>query len=60
MKEDGNDPEDKSGVVRNLINSGAEIAGGAIGGALGFLAGGPAGAAVLGAGSTAVVSSPRI
>jgi len=41
MKDDGNEPGEESGVVRNLINSGAEIAGGAIGGALGFLAAGP-------------------
>ena len=39
--------------LQKLINSGAEIAGGAIGGALGFLAGGPVGAAVLGAGGAA-------
>lgn len=36
-----------------MINSGLEIAGGAVGGALGFLAGGPTGAAVLGAGGAA-------
>ena len=36
--------------VNRLIQGGAEIAGGAIGGALGFLAAGPAGAAALGAG----------
>lgn len=43
---------DKNGKdkVRNLIEGGAEIAGGAIGGAIGFLAAGPAGAAALGAG----------
>jgi hypothetical protein len=39
--------------VRRLINTGAEIAGGAVGGALGFLAGGPIGAALLGAGGAA-------
>ncbi len=46
-------PEDepkKQKSLRSLINSGTEIAGGAVGGALGFLAGGPVGAAVLGAG----------
>jgi hypothetical protein len=37
---------------KKLINCGAEIAGGAIGGALGFLAGGPAGATALGAGGS--------
>jgi hypothetical protein len=36
-----------------LIETGAEIAGGAIGGALGFLAGGPIGAAAFGAGGAA-------
>lgn len=36
--------------LRKLIAGGSEIAGGAVGGALGFLAGGPIGAAVLGAG----------
>jgi len=46
-----NEP-DKDAGIRRLINSGLEIAGGAVGGALGFLAGGPAGAALLGAGGT--------
>lgn len=47
-------PEDekKSEGLKKLINCGAEIAGGAIGGALGFLAGGPMGAAVFGAGGS--------
>jgi hypothetical protein len=39
--------------IRKLIDSGAGIAGGAVGGALSFLAGGPIGAAVLGAGGAA-------
>ena len=38
--------------LRSLITGGAELAGGAIGGALGFLAAGPAGAAALGAGGS--------
>ncbi len=46
------EPNRNSGIQR-LINSGAEIAGGAVGGALGFLAGGPVGAALLGAGGAA-------
>ena len=50
MTEESNE---KTGVIRNLINSGAEIAGGALGGALGFLAAGPAGAAAGGAGGAA-------
>ncbi|MGI8727611.1 MAG: hypothetical protein ACR2K6_08045 [Solirubrobacterales bacterium] len=41
--------------IRRLIDAGAEIAGGAIGGALGFLAAGPAGAAVGGAAAAAVL-----
>jgi len=50
-----NKEESKNGGnrLRKLINGGAEIASGAVGGALGFLAGGPVGAAVLGAGGTA-------
>lgn len=44
---------EKSERLWNLINGSAEIAGGAVGGALGFLAGGPMGAAVLGAGGAA-------
>lgn len=39
--------------LRGLISGSAEIAGGAVGGALGFLAGGPLGAALLGAGGSA-------
>lgn len=38
--------------LRSLITGGAEIAGGAVGGALGFLAAGPEGAAAFGAGGT--------
>lgn len=49
------DPEEqKKGSVGDLVNAGAEIAGGAIGGALGFLAAGPAGAAAFGAGGAAI------
>lgn len=44
------DEASKTDTLRGLIDGGAEIAGGAVGGALGFLAGGPAGAAALGAG----------
>jgi hypothetical protein len=40
--------------TRKLINAGVEIAGGAVGGALGFLAEGPIAAAVWGAGGTAI------
>ena len=40
---------DSHDKARQLINSGAELAAGAAGGALGFLAAGPAGAAALGA-----------
>lgn len=50
MSEPINDEEIKQKRLRNLIDGGAEIAGGAVGGALGFLAGGPIGAALLGVG----------
>ena len=53
MSEKNNNEPDKNTGIRRLINSGVEIAGGAVGGALGFLAGGPAGAALLGASGTA-------
>ena len=46
-----NDGANKDGFNK-LINCRAEIAGGAIGGALGFLAGGPIGAAAGGAGGS--------
>jgi hypothetical protein len=45
--------------VRDLIEGGAEIAGGAVGGALGFLASGPIGAAVLGAGGAGAAVALR-
>lgn len=47
---------DKPSGIRRLIDAGAEIAGGAIGGALGFLAAGPAGAAAGGAGGAAAAA----
>lgn len=47
----GEDPTTRR-TLRALIVGGAEIAGGAIGGALGFFAAGPAGAAALGAGGS--------
>lgn len=49
--------DDKQAGVRKLISTGAEIAGGAIGGALGFLAGGAAGAAALGAAGAAAAAA---
>ncbi|MFN4865270.1 MAG: hypothetical protein ACK5GZ_02945 [Cyanobium sp.] len=53
--------ERRDELLRNMIDSGAEIAGGAVGGALGFLAGGPFGAAALGAGgAAAAVAIKRI
>lgn len=42
--------------LRDLISGGAEIAGGAVGGALGYLAAGPVGAAFLGAGGAAAAT----
>jgi hypothetical protein len=53
MSENVNSEPDRKSGIRWLINCGAEIAGGAVGGALGFLAGGPEGAALLGVGGTA-------
>ena len=47
----GNDPDSP---LRRLIHGSAELSGAAVGGALGFFAGGPAGAAVLGAAGLAV------
>jgi len=44
VSEKNNNEPDKNAGIRRLINSGVEIAGGAVGGALGFLAGDPAGA----------------
>jgi hypothetical protein len=40
----------KNYLLKNLIDGGSEIASGAVGGALGFLVGGPIGAAAVGAG----------
>jgi hypothetical protein len=51
-------PAEEAGV-RRLIYAGAEIAGGAVGSALGFLAAGPAGAALLGAGGAAAAMALR-
>ena len=41
--------QNRNRAVRALVNSGTELAGGAVAGALGFLAAGPAGAAAFGA-----------
>jgi len=49
----GDDATERAQSVRSLVQSGAEIAGGAVGGALGFLAGGPGGAAAFGAAGVA-------
>lgn len=53
----GSQQPGKQSGVQKLISTGAEIAGGAIGGALGFLAGGPGGAAVLGAAGAAAAAA---
>lgn len=45
--------ENETRNIRKLIDGGVEIAGGAVGGALGFFAGGPLGAAALGASGSA-------
>jgi hypothetical protein len=57
MSEENDHGTKKTDRIRKLIDSGAEIAGGAVGGALGFLAGGPIGAAVLGAGGAAAATA---
>jgi len=44
----------KKDQIKNLINSGSELAGGAIGGALGFFAAGPIGAGAFGAGGVLI------
>ena len=50
MSEDGDDKIEKNERVNELISNGSDIAGAAIGAALGFLAIGPVGAALFGAG----------
>jgi len=57
MPENSNTSEEEQSGIRKLISTGAEIAGGAVGGALGFLAGGPAGAALGGAGGAAAAAA---
>lgn len=57
MSENVENIEDKNAEVRRLIEGGIEIAGGAIGGALGILSGDPIGAAVLGAGASIVAKT---
>lgn len=49
----------KASGVGDLVNAGAEIAGGAIGGALSFFAAGPVGAAASGAGGAAIGLAPN-
>lgn len=46
-------------TLRSLITGGAEVAGGAVGGAIGFFAVGPAGAAALGAGGALAAKALR-
>lgn len=57
MSDEADTNHDEHSGIRRLINTGAEIAGGAVGGALGFLAGGPVGAAMLGAGGAAAAAA---
>lgn len=57
MTDEPDTNHDEHSGIRRLINTGAEIAGGAVGGALGFLAGGPVGAALLGAGGAAAAAA---
>src|SRR5687767_3997284 len=51
------DSDEADQGIGKLVNAGAEIAGGAIGAALGFFAGGPIGAAALGAGGAAIATA---
>lgn len=59
MNEPPNVNHDPHSGLRRIINTGAEIAGGAVGGALDFLAGGPVEAALLGAGGAAAAAMLR-
>lgn len=52
MSEQRDNKTNKEERLRGLISGSAEIAGGAVGAALGFFAAGPMGAAILGAGGT--------
>lgn len=54
---DAVEEDPKESGLRRLISTGSEIAGGAVGGALGFLFGGPAGAALGGAGGAAAAAA---
>jgi hypothetical protein len=57
MSEQRDKETNKNDRIHSLISGGTEIAGGAVSGALGFLAAGPIGAAVLGAGGAAAVKA---
>lgn len=57
MKDKKGREERQNQRITDLISISSEIAGGAVGGALGFLAGGPAEAAMLGAGVVAAIKT---
>ena len=57
MSEQRDNETNKNDRIQALLSGGAEIAGAAVGGALGFLAGGPISAALLGAGGAAVAKA---
>ena len=57
MSEQRDNETNKNDRIKTLLNGGAEIAGAAVGGALGFLAGGPISAAILGAGGATVAKT---
>ncbi len=59
MSEKSEQDVEKNKGIRQLINYGTEIAGGAVGGVLGFLVGGPVGAVVGGAGGPMVAITLR-
>jgi hypothetical protein len=60
MTEDSDDTPEEGHTLSWLINTGTEIAGAAVGGALGFLAATPAEAALFGVGGTAAASALRL
>jgi hypothetical protein len=61
MNQENSEEKTEEELVANLINCGAEIAGGAVGAAIGFLAAGPFGAAAFGAvGATVAIGFKKI
>ncbi|MFA7585932.1 MAG: hypothetical protein WCY11_07015 [Novosphingobium sp.] len=57
MSDKTNEDASSKQRIRKIVGWGTEMAGGAVGGALGFLLAGPAGAAVAGAGASAITKA---